>query len=306
MKSYKKRDEITNRLWILAILILLIGGSIFGYYYLGSKDSPSVENNVCLHLSDYGCSTISHLNELGVTWVRTDWVTTDENSMRDYSQRLEYNNINLLAIVNMSTFGNQISLEEWNETVNAIVNSEGFNNTDAVEICNEPNNPNYRIPEETYYEMLKSAYSIIKSYRDIPVVFAGVSPNCGDWQSYLNIVFAHDDIEDYFDVMGIHLYDDMSVNIETLEFVESLSDKPIWVTETGCPSFTVEGEYDEELQLNYLSSLYERIFPLVDKLFLYELFDNSGIYPLKENYFGLLTVNGTKKEAYYRVLEIGR
>jgi len=259
-----------------------------------------------LHLSDYGCSTISHLNELGVRWVRTDWVTTDENSMRDYSQSLEYNNINLLAIVNMSKFGSQISLEEWNETVKAIVTSEGFNNTDAIEICNEPNNPDYLISDETYYEMLKSAYSIIKSYTDIPVVFAGVSPNCDDWQSYLNTVFAHDDTEDYFDYMGIHLYDDMSINIETLQFVESLSGKPIWVTETGCPSFTIEEEYDEELQANYLSSLYERIYPLVDKMFVYELLDNSGLLPEKENYFGLLTVDGAKKEVYYRVWEIGR
>lgn len=300
------RVKITKRLWVLAIFVLLIVVSAIPYYYFVNKDNSSTEVNVCLHLSDYGCSTISHLNELGVRWVRTDWVTTDENSMRDYSQSLEYNNINLLAIVNVSKFGSEISLEEWSDTVEAIVNSEGFNNTDAVEICNEPNNPAYFVPAETYYEMLKSAYSIIKSYTDIPVVFAGVSPNCGDWKSYLNTVFAHADIEDYFDVMGIHLYDDMSINVDTLEFVESLSDKPIWVTETGCPSFTVDEEYDEELQANYLSSLYESIYPLVDKVFIYEFLDNSGLLPVKENYFGLLTVGGTKKEAYYSVWDIGR
>ena len=36
--------------------------------------------------------------------------------------------------------------------------------------------------------------------------------------------------------MGIHLYDDMNVNTNTLKFIESLTAKPIWVTETGKPS----------------------------------------------------------------------
>jgi hypothetical protein len=42
--------------------------------YIKSLKSEPAENgvNVCLHLSDYGCSTISHLTELGVGWVRTD------------------------------------------------------------------------------------------------------------------------------------------------------------------------------------------------------------------------------------------
>ncbi len=80
-----------------------------------------------------------------------------------------------------------------------------------------------------------------------------------------------------------------------------MSDKPIWVTETGYPSIE-----SEELQANYPSSLYESIYPLVDKLFIYELLDTSGLLDPKENYFGLLTVNGAKKEAYHRVWEIGR
>jgi len=165
-------------LWIIVILILLVAISLLTYSYYPKPAENEV--NVCLHLSDFGCSTISHLTELGVKWVRTDW-QTDNNSMRDYSQNLQDNNINLLAIVNMSNFG-QIDLEEWNETLTDIVNSEGFNNTDAVEICNEPNNPDYLVPPETYYEMLKSAYVIVKNYTRIPVVFAGVSPECGDWQ----------------------------------------------------------------------------------------------------------------------------
>ena len=272
--------------------MLLFGVCIVAYSFYPRPGENGV--NVCLHLSDYGCSTISHLNELGVRWVRTDWVVTDENLMRDYSQSLEYNNINLLAIVNMSKFGSEISLEEWNEIAKNIVNSEGFNNTDAVEICNEPNNSEYFIPAETYYEMLKSAYSIIKSHADIPVVFAGVSPNSGDWQSYLNTVFANDDVEDYFDYMGIHLYDDMETNLETLQFVKGLTDKPIWLTETGKPSMN----NNETVQAEYLRSICSTFKLLVSKIFIYELKDNPNPLNGAEGYFGLLTAEGAKKEAY--------
>ena len=271
-------------------------------FFLRPVENELVENeiNVCLHLSDYGCSTVSHLKELAVGWVRTDWLLNVGNSMSDYSQRLEDSGINLLAIANMSKFGYQIDLGEWNETVTNIVNSEGFNNTDAVEICNEPNNSDYLIPGETYYELLKSAYSIIKSHMDIPVVFAGVSPNCRDWQSYLNTVFAHDDTEDYFDYMGIHLYDDMETNLETLKFVENLTDRPIWLTETGKPSMN----NSETVQAEYLSSVCSTFKPLVSKIFIYELKDGYGSSPEKENYFGLLTLEGTKKEAYWVICDI--
>jgi len=287
-------------LWKALILILIVGVCIVAYSFYPRPAENGV--NVCLHLSDYGCSTISHLTELGVGWVRTDWIITKENLMRDYSQSLEYNNINLLSIINMSKFGSEISLEEWNETVKTIVNSEGFNSTDAIEICNEPNNPDYLIPAETYYEMLKSAYSIIKSYTDIPVVFAGVSPNCGDWQSYLNTVFAHDDTEDYFDYMGIHLYDDMETNLETLQFVEGLTDKPIWLSETGKPSLN----NDETAQAEYLSSVCSTLKPLVSNIFIYELKDNPNLPNDPEGCFGLLTVEGAHKEAYGVVCDMNR
>jgi hypothetical protein len=286
-------------IWIIVALILLLMMSLLTYSYYSIPAENEV--NVCLHLSDYGCSTISYLNELGVKCVRTDWLLTEDNSMRDYSQKLQDNNINLLAIINMSTY-DQIDLGEWNETVTAIVNSAGFNNTDAVEICNEPNNSAYFIPAETYYEMLKSAYTIIKNYTEIPVVFAGVSPNIDVWQDYLNTVFAHDDVEDYFDYMGIHFYyGDMEENFSVLQFVEGLTSKPIWLTETGKPS---TDNYDETWQAEYLSSIYSTFKPLVSKIFIYELKDNPAHSNDPEGHFGLLTVEGAQKEAYWVVCDI--
>jgi len=290
-----------KKLWLLIVLLLIIAVFILSYSYYPQPDENGV--NVCLHLSDYGCSTISHLTELGVKWVRTDWLMTSDNSMRDYSQNLQDSNINLLAILNMSVFGDQISLKDWNETVADIVVSEGFNNTDAVEICNEPNAGAY-IPPETYYEMLKSAYAIIKSYGEIPVVFAGVSPNVFGWQEYLSAVFAYDDIEDYFDCMGIHFYGDMETNLNTLQFVKNLTHKQIWLTETGKPSATEN--YNETVQAEYLSLVCSTFKPLVNRIFIYELKDNPGPTEDKESHFGLLTVEGTQKEAYWIICNVNR
>jgi hypothetical protein len=288
-----------KKLWLVIVLLLIIAIFILSYSYYPQTAENGV--GVCLHLSDYGCSTISHLIDLGVDWVRTDWLITADNSMSDYSQNLQDNNINLLAILNMSVFGNQIDLKDWNETVTEIVVSEGFNNADAVEICNEPNAGAYILPE-IYYEMLKSAYAIIKSHGEIPVVFAGVSPNFPGWQDYLNGVFAYDDAEDYFDYMGIHFYDDMETNLNTLQFVKNLTDKQIWLTETGKPSAT--GNYSEAVQAEYLSLVCSTFKPLVNKIFIYELKDNPGPSDDKESHFGLLTIEGTQKEAYSVVCDI--
>jgi len=283
---------------------MLVGILIVAYSYYPRPAENEV--NVCVHLSDFGCSTFSHLAELGVKMVRTDWETTDDYSMRDCSQNLEDNNISLLAIIDINTFNQTIpSLEEWKGNLTEIVASEGFNNVDAVEIWNEPNAEAY-IPSETYYEMLKSAYVIIKNYTEIPVVFAGVSPEWGDdWKNYLNTVFAFGDTEDYFDCMGVHFYyPNMQMNLDVLQFVESLTNKPVWLTETGKPS-VIENNSETE-QADYLSLVCSTFKPLVSKIFIYELYDNQGLSPPKENYFGLLTVEGKQKEAYWVVCDINR
>ena len=219
--------------------------------------------------------------------------------MKDYSQKLQDNNIKLLAIIDTNTFENQnFTLKQWNNTVTEIVNSDGFNNTYAVEIWNEPNGGAY-IQPNVYYEMLKSAYVIIKNYSSIPVVFAGVSPNVDDWQNYLEEVFANENIEDYYDYMGIHLYDDTQTNLDTLHFIKDFTGKPIWLTETGYPSINNETE-----QATYLQTIYETLHSQVSKIFIYEMYDGQGTQPPKENYFGLLTIYGTKKEAYVFIKNI--
>lgn len=294
-----------KRLWVLGALMLLIVFSIIAYYYPRIEKYSPEEVNVCLHIWDYCNNTISFFDDLRVRWVRTDWINL--SIMKVYSQALQDNSINLLTIIDINTFNQKKpTLEEWNKSLTEFILSDGFSDVDAVEIWNEPNSKSFDeiayIEPDRYYEMLKSAYLIIKNYTDVEVVFSGISPNVDYWQDYLVDVFSHNDANDYFDVMGIHLYDDSNTNIDTLNFIKSLTLKPIWVTETGKPS-NVSGE---EAQANYLISFYESISPLVDKIFIYEFLDNSGLIDDNENHFGLLTINGTKKQAYRRVWELAR
>ena len=291
--------------------MLIVGAFVAGVYVGYSFYPITLENRVgiCLHIEDYNNQTISYLIDLRVDWVRIDWGMSFETSMSNYSQSLQDSNINLLAIIDHKTFGYKIpTLEEWKQTITDLVNSEEFRNTDAVEIWNEPNSDAFEsyIEPEVYYEMLKSAYKIIKDRTSIPVVFAGVSPNAQKhyWETYLSQVFAHNDAEDYFDYMGIHLYDNLTRNQDILQFVKGLTSKPIWLTETGKPS-AFEGN-TEQGQAEYLSYVYITSKPLVSKIFFYEFRDGQGADPPKENYFGLLTLDETKKEAYQILWNINR
>jgi hypothetical protein len=94
----------------------------------------------------------------------------------------------------------------------------------------------------------------------------------------------------------------MATNLNTRQFVKGLTNKPIWLTETRKPS----ENNGETAQATYLSSIYSTFKPLVSKIFIYELNDGYGLFPEKENHFGLLTANGTKKESYYTILNISR
>lgn len=304
-------------IWILIVVMLFIGVFVVGVL-VGYSFYPRLFENevgVCLHLSDYYIhdnQTISYLIDLRVNWVRTDWDMSSEYSMSNYSRILQDHNINLLAIIDHKTFGYKIPTpEEWNRTITELVNSEEFRNVDAVEIWNEPNSAAFDsyIDPEVYYEMLKSAYAIIKNHTNIPVVFAGVSPNSeqGDWKTYLNTVFAHGDTEDYFDYMGIHLYDNLTRNLDILQFVKGLTSKPIWVTETGKPSGPFELNFTETDQAEYLSYVYITAKPLVSKIFFYELKDGTWNDDRpQESFFGLLTYEGAKKEAYHIIWNANR
>lgn len=147
---------------------------------------------------------------------------------------------------------------------------------------------------EHYFEMLKVAYTTIKLTSNTPVVSAGLAPN-DDWQTWLN------DLQDlgsknYSNIQGIHLYYDLaSTNLEKVNSVKAYG-QLVWLTEIGRPSSTEN--YTPEDQATYLGDNLDLLVPNVEKVFWYELKDNVGLTPPKENFFGLITTEHTQKPSY--------
>ena len=183
--------------------------------------------------------------------------------------------------------------------MSAIVASDEAELVSAWEIWNEPNNPSFYLgymdgTSEHYFDMLKVAYTTIKATSNSSVVSAGLSPN-GDWETWLN---ALQDLgsKNYSDIQGIHLYYDLaSTNLEKANSVKAYG-QPIWITEIGRPSST--GNYSPEDQATYLADNLDHLATNVEKVFWYELKDNVGLTPSKENFFGLITTEYAPKPSY--------
>lgn len=74
------------------------------------------------------------------------------------------------------------------------------------------------------------------------------------------------------------------------------SNKLIWVTEIGKPSGAEN--FNEADQAKHLTDNIPPLIQKVDKAFWYELIDDQNTDPPKENYFGLIHIECTRKPAY--------
>ena len=286
------------RLIALAV-ILIISTLIVGSFLIKPHDplSPTEKIGVCMHLADFNLQTESAMIDLGVRWVRIDWIIGE---MGPFMERMAADRIAVLAIIDHNTM-NQLNftLQDWQSNVSAIVASDEAKLVSAWEIWNEPNNPSFYIgymdgSAEHYFDMLKIAYTTIKATSNAPVVSAGLSPN-GNWETWLNTL---QDLgsKNYSDVQGIHLYYDLvSTNLEKVNSIKAYG-QPVWITEIGRPSST--GNYSPEEQATYLADNLDLLAPNVEKVFWYELKDNVGLTPPKENFFGLITTEYTPKPSY--------
>ncbi|MCW4044244.1 MAG: glycosyl hydrolase [Candidatus Bathyarchaeota archaeon] len=260
--------------------------------------SPNYEVNVCLHPEDYRSSTLDRLSELKVRWVRMDYQYNESDVAMS---ALKAHNIKILAIIdNRTVNAADLTPELWNNTLYDILDNPIAQEIDAWEIWNEPNGAAY-IPPENYTEMLKSAYQIIKNETGALVISGALAP-IENWMDYFNAVYNNTEIRFYYDYLGVHLYDELSANVATIDTLKGITNKNVWVTEIGRPSAT-EG-YTETGQAEYLVDNIVGLTPEVDKIFIYEMYDNTGLVPEKENYFGLLTIDDEEKEVYMSLLEL--
>jgi hypothetical protein len=290
------------RLIALAVL-LIISTLVVGFLLIKPADPlhPADEFGVCIHLSDFDSQTEAAMVDLGIRWVRIDW---NISGMSNFMERMWDDKIQVLAIIDHNTLNQQnFTLLDWQGNVSAIMGSDDAKLVDAWEIWNEPNNPSFYLgymdgSPEHYFEMLKVAYNSIKLNSNALVVSAGLSPNDtfnGGWQTWLSKL-QNLGSKNYSDIQGIHLYYDLpSTNLEKLNSIKVYGMR-VWITEIGRPSSSEN--YTPEGQATYLSNNLDLLASNVDKVFWYELKDNNGLEPPKENYFGLITTEFIKKPSY--------
>jgi hypothetical protein len=291
-----------RHVWLIGLAVILIISTLVAGALLIKSNAPlsyADKIGVCMHLSDFDSQTEAAMLDLGVRWVRIDWII---GKMSLFVERMAADKIEVLAIIDHNTLDQQdFTLQDWQGNVSAIVASNEAKLVSAWEIWNEPNNPSFNFgymdgSAEHYFDMLKVAYTTIKTTSNSTVVSAGLSPN-GNWETWLN------DLQDlgsknYSDVQGVHLYYDLaSINLEKVNSIKAYG-MPVWITEIGRPSSAEN--YSPEEQANYLAENFRGLTSKsnVEKVFWYELKDNVGLTPPKENFFGLITIENTKKPSY--------
>jgi hypothetical protein len=198
----------------------------------------------------------------------------------------------------------------------------------TFEIWNEPNNQVFWQPKPdpaAYTADLKAAYASIKSVDPSAFVLSGgLAPENNDGTNIAPITFLQDMYADgargSFDALGYHPYSypalpsstqswsgwsQMSQTSTSLRSVMASNgdgSKQIWITEVGAPSAGPDGvgqagqanEFTQAIAAAKASSW-------VGGFYLYSWKDEGTNKGTDEDWFGLLTASGAKKQAYAAV-----
>jgi len=91
---------------IALALILLISALIAGSFLIKPHAPLSYSNKigVCMHLSDFDSQTEAAMVDLGIKWVRIDWIMGE---MGPFLERMSNDEIGVLAIIDHNTLNQQ-------------------------------------------------------------------------------------------------------------------------------------------------------------------------------------------------------
>ncbi len=336
---------------------------------------PKTERNLISDFRNYGISEggvlgsysqekldkyFQELREIGATWVRYDidwnfiqhengdqfdWVETDRivNTANKYG-------INSLATIAYAPkwaasvpCSYPACIPKDPEVFGKFAKSVASRYKDKIntyEIWNEPNyDPFWKNPDPVkYYEILKSAYTNIKSVNSNAVIVSGGLASVENGQngnSYSPITYIRKLYElqanKYFDSIGLHPYtyplspkyrltrthwQDIA-DTRSLMNSKGENNKNIWITEfgsaTGGPGkpakingfakFNYGSDFmSDEAQAVILKDAVELINKSnfgIYAFFVYSLVDQGDSSETTENFFGLKRINTSKKPAYY-------
>lgn len=239
---------------------------------------------------------INLIKQSNTQYIRLDAV----ESNLDYYNKLKPN-INILSILDYATMGNNpFTLDEWKNKVKEVVSKYSF--IKVWEIWNEPTAKNFQLgyqdgTPEHYFEMLKSAYQIIKSIDSSMIVvgFGGVYAND---KNFIENVIKLGGLN-YCDAVSIHIYPNgkhypcyLWYYYWDLNYIKKVfNNKQIWITETG-----VMSNYNN--QVRYINSVIPMFRNIgVYAVFWYDItdyFDSNGFRG-----WGLFTEDWKQKQSYY-------
>ena len=284
----------------------------------------------------------------GVKWVRigADWRSFQPDSKDAWNQQLlskfdlivnalHENGIQMLFGLGYSPkwasthpeedkyyFYAPADMDAWENYITFLTNRYRGKIT-AWEIWNEPDYTSFwKSSVEEYYELLKSAYTVVKRTDPNNQVLIG------------GLTFAHDVDENnsfvaenswfdrlltmgggaYFDIHNYHAYVDSrrmeqkyNCLMEVINSHPAEKTKKIWVTETGASSYMgADKENDEASKAEFLEQTYalHKRYDNIERVFIYT-FTNPTNNTAKENNFGLATADGQPLDAYYHFQALG-
>jgi hypothetical protein len=195
------------------------------------------------------------------------------------------------------------------------------------EIWNEPNNIAFWHPRPdpaAYAADLVAAYATVKAADPSAfVISAGLSPASSNGINYSPASFLEEMYEDgakgSFDAVGVHPYSypsfpdiyqpwstwsqmsQTSPSVRSVMVDHGDSSKQIWITEFGAESIGPRsiGTTGQSVELSQALS-YVRQVSWIGSLYIYTWQDLPTVSP-SNNGYGLLTVNGSRKPAFYTV-----
>jgi beta-xylosidase len=184
---------------------------------------------------------------------------------------------------------------------------------EAVMLWNEPNNlshwdfhidPDWSVFAEM---VIAAAHAIRQVNPKLKIVLGGMSPID---QNFVKLLASHGVMKEV-DVVAVHGFpldwNHWSIHDWPLKVqeIQSVTDKPVWISEVGASSFGAE-----EVQVFGLQRSAELLLPLVDRVHWYSLFDlpaswtattrhkeAEGSAYYRHYYMGLLREDGTPKPA---------
>jgi len=302
--------ENLNRLSIWSIIASLILFVVFSVSELKINNFNSFQIKIVKAASadSYGAVTFvsslpsssnktlvaSKIASAGMGWAREEYTypVVDYAPYDSAYSKLKGQGFQILGLL---TYPGGISHDEWKSYVNKVVGH--FPGVSAWEVMNEADN--YLSPAD-YAVFLREAHQIIKAKGNATVVCSGLTARKEVYPFWTGLRDAGG--WDSFDVIGLHMFHDGSpfedsynngtFSQEIQKVINTVGDKPIWITELGYDS----NNYGSANQASWLveSLKIARNYPQVYKVFIFRAYDHG-------NGLGLLSSSFAEKESYVAV-----